>query len=429
LTAAHVNVVVFDKTGTLTADTETLSRIVSPPKDQQSQSIMAEAILAGCHSLVDLVDETTKDKRQNFVGDPLDLVSLQYVGWTYNVTQDAYERKKKLFKLPDTPVKLWQIKTYPFDANRRTSAALLLVLHADGTCRLWKVIKGSPDVIQCIVKRKHGSWYKKQVQKLGGQGLRTIAMATSEVPDDNELVNTLFPNGLFDPTSLSIKAHRGMISYARNTAGFLHRSSFEGFGEQETPLRSFDFVGLACFDAAVRPSTRRIIQELQHANVNVIMLTGDGVDAAISVASTSGLLSGDSIAILDFDKGHNADKTLVWKTMIKHKARSSRFELEDTMHFDERSVETMLVNASKGRCTLVITGKAAEFLLSGDAYGDRETYSPLQQNLFRFAIFARASPKQKRAVVSSLKDHCGMKVLMCGMFVMNRDKIDYFFVG
>lgn len=429
LTAAHVNVVVFDKTGTLTADTQALSRIVSPPEDQQSQSIMAEAILAGCHSLVDLVDETTKDKGHNFVGDPLDLASLQYVGWNFNGTQDVYKRTKKSLQLPNTPVKLWQIKMFPFDANRRTSAALLLVLHADGTCRLWKVIKGSPDVILRIVKWKHESWYKKQIQKLGGQGLRTIAMASSEVPRDDELVNTLFPNGLFDPSSLSIKAHRDMISHARNAAGSLHRSSFEGFGEQELPLRSFDFVGFACFDAAVRPSTRRIIQELQHANVNVIMLTGDGVDAAISVASTSGLLFGDSIAVLDFDEGLHANKTLVWKTMIKHKARRSRFELKDTMNVDERTVETMLVKASKGRCALVATGKAVEFLLSGDACADRETYYRLQQNLFRFTIVARASPKQKRAVVTSLKDHCGMKVLMCGMFVMHREKMVYFLMS
>jgi magnesium-transporting ATPase (P-type) len=425
LTAAHVQVVVFDKTGTLTADTQALSRIVSPPKKHHSQSTMQEAILAGCHSLVDIVDETTM--AHSFVGDPLDLASLQYVGWTYNSIQDAYERRKKQSKLPGAPVKLWQIKTFPFDANRRTSCALLLVLHADATCRLWKVIKGSPDVLQTFVKGKNKSWYKNQIQKLGGQGLRTIAMAAIEVTDNNdELMHALFPNGLVDPTSLSTKERRGMISHARNAAGMLHRSSFDGVSEQETSLQqSFDLSGFACFDAAVRPSTRRIIQELQHANVNVIMLTGDGVDAAISVAGTAGLLSGDSIAVLDFDE-RAVETTPVWKTMrtkTKGKTQNSGFNRGGIMNVNEKSVKTMLAKASKGRCTLVITGNAAEFLLSGEANNDRKVCLLLQQNLFRFAIFARASPKQKRAVVSSLKDHSGMKVLMCGTFVTRREII------
>jgi cation-transporting ATPase 13A1 len=425
LTAARVQVVVFDKTGTLTADTQALSRIESPPKEQQSQSSMSEAILAGCHSLVDLVDEATKDNQHSFVGDPLDLASLQYVGWTYNNTQDAFESKKKSSKLPDAPIKLWQIRTFPFDANRRTSCALLLVLHADGTCRLWKAIKGSPDVIQSIVKENQESWYKKQIQKLGGQGLRTIAMAASEVTENDVLVKSLFPNGLVDPSSLSIKERRGMISHARNASGMIHRSSFESVNDEETSLRSFNFSGFACFDAAVRPSTRRIIQELQHANVNVIMLTGDGVDAAISVAGTAGLLSGDSIAVLDFDE--RANKTLVWKKMRKKSrkggAPKSRLERERIMTVNEKSVETMLAKARRGRCTLVVMGKAAEFLLSGVTHSDSEVYSRLEDNLFRFAIFARASPKQKRAVVSSLKDHSGMKVLMCGTLMTRHEMI------
>jgi magnesium-transporting ATPase (P-type) len=155
------------------------------------------------------------------------------------------------------------------------------------------------------------------------------------------------------------------------------------------------------------------------------MLTGDGVDAAISVAGTAGLLSGDSIAVLDFDEGDS--KTLVWKTMrkkaTKGSSRNSRFEREAIMTVNEKSVETMLAKSTKGRCTLVVTGKAAEILLSGVTNNDSEVYSRLEDNLFRFAIFARASPKQKRAVVSSLKDRSGMKVLMCGMLMPRREMI------
>jgi magnesium-transporting ATPase (P-type) len=246
-------------------------------------------------------------------------------------------------------------------------------------------------------------------------------MAAIKVSSDDDLTTSLFPGGLPDSTAVSDKELRDVILQARDEAGTLHRSEFEGFendGTTKTPP-SFELVGFACFDAAVRPSTRRIIQELKAAQVNVIMLTGDGVDAAISVADTAGLLlCDDSIAILDLEESPTNDMKLVWKMLSKksyRKKKSSSFEIEDSMSVTEESIKIVLEDAKKGRCSLVITGKAAEILLSPGHPSNGKAYSQLCENLFRFTIFARASPKQKRAVVSNLKDHCGMKVLMCGM--------------
>ena len=418
LTAAHVQVVVFDKTGTLTADTQALSRIVLP-KDGTDVRGMDSVILAGCHSLVDLGDTSTN--RHHFVGDPLDLASLQYVGWTYNSAHDTFEKRNPNPKKKNEPVKLWQMKTFPFDANRRTSSALLLVMDGSGRCQLWKTIKGAPDVIARAVHPKHEKWYKKQIRKLGGQGLRVIAMAAIEVSVDDDLTMSLFPNGLPHSASLSDKEFHATIVKARNGVGSLHRIEFEGFEidgttEGDTP---FQMVGFASFDAAIRPSTRRIIQELKAAQVNVIMLTGDGVDAAISVADAAGLLSCEvSIAVLDVEECSTGDSKLVWKMLSKktseRKTKGSSFEIEKWLSFGEETVERVLEDAENGRYSLVITGKAAELLLSADSPFNDKGHLQLRKNLYQFTIFAGASPKQKRTVVSNLKDHSGMKVLMCG---------------
>jgi len=419
LTAAHVEIVVFDKTGTLTADTQALSRIVLPKGGRAVVKGMDRVILAGCHSLVDLEDPSTHE--HHFAGDPLDLASLQFVGWVYDRMHDAFHVKRP--SVTNGPIKLWQLKTFPFDATRRTSSALLLVLYADGKCRLWKTVKGSPDTIASTVDQKHHKkWYANQIHKLGG--LRTIAMAATEVTADDGVAVSLFPEGIPNPSSSSGKDFHRMIAQARDKAGGLQRSEFEGL-ESDGPAEAppFELVGFACFDAAVRPSTRRIIQELKAAHINVIMLTGDGVDAAISVADTAGLLSGDgSIAVLDLDDSASTESSLVWKILGKRTSKKKRkeepsFELEGVLEVTKETAASMLENAEKDQCILVITGKAAELLLSTRSPSHGDSNSKLRENLFRFTIFARSSPKQKRSVVSNLKDrHSGMKVLMCGMF-------------
>ena len=192
---------------------------------------MDEVILAGCHSLVYLNDTTTNE--QQIAGDPLDLASLQYTGWTYDRKYDAYQRKSP--KKKNGAIKLWQLKTFPFDAARRTSSALLLVLYADGKCRLWKTIKGSPDSLSNTVNPINERWFNKQLRKLGGKGLRTIAMAAFDVTTDNDTFTTsLFPSGLPDITTAADEEFQEMITNAREKAGNLHRSEFEGFDNDGT---------------------------------------------------------------------------------------------------------------------------------------------------------------------------------------------------
>ena len=84
------------------------------------------------------------------------------------------KEKKKTSSLCKSPQILWQIKTFPFDAVRRRSSALVLVAHEDEV-HLWKVMKGAADgmapFIEFTSRRKRGKQnYNDVIHGLESQG-------------------------------------------------------------------------------------------------------------------------------------------------------------------------------------------------------------------------------------------------------------------
>lgn len=411
LTAAHIDVCVFDKTGTLTADTQSLSSVVYPKSSTQA-GIMADAVLAGCHSLVNVESEG----KSQLVGDPLEQVSLTHAGWIYNFSDDAFVvGGDSGVSQDDAPVKLWQIKTFPFDSNRRMSSAIILVLCRNDQLRLWTVIKGSPDAIRhLLVQDAHACrLYKKQVASLESDGTRLLALAATELTASSEIGRMLFPKGF--PARAENSALKKSVKKARQVAEMLHRSDFEigGTHKSEGPLK---LVGFACFDAATRPSTRRVINDLQMAGMKTIMLTGDATDAALAVAGKAGLISSEVIHILDV-RCDNAGPALLWRTMrtrrrLKRNKRRKGFSLERDEAISTENVRLFLSAVDMDGHSFAMTGAAAEMLIADTSKGSAENL--LRDNLHKVAVVARASPNQKRGFVTYLKEHCGKKVLMCG---------------
>jgi cation-transporting ATPase 13A1 len=372
LTASTVTHVLFDKTGTLTADTQSLSHNIVVNGTNHEEAAAVELVLAGCHSLVELQKE--------LVGDPLDLASLRYSKWAL--------QKDGSFQNNDGTT-LWQIKTFPFDANRKTSSSLVLVQGADNeACRLYNLIKGSPDVVQGLVSIDN-NYFGDTVTQLGEEGYRVIAMGIQDVTNDTELVDKIFPTGL--PTiANNATSTKSTIKKAKKVAQkALHRDSMEASG--------FDFCGFSCFEAVVRPSTPRIIKELQQAKMGVTMLTGDGVDAAVSVARRCQLISNTSeVAVLDW-----VDSKLSWKRLG-----------ETSDNVDEKPLSTRKIFAKNAESyALVATGSAVEALAGKEDLSREEKL--VQSKLHTFGVFARASPSQKVLVASTFKQN-DRKVLMCG---------------
>ena len=358
LSASMVDHVLFDKTGTLTADTQSLSHVLNATN-------CTDLILAGSHSLVQVENE--------LVGDPLDLASLRASNWILNKEKGTYHNKDG--------ASLWQIKTFPFDANRRTSSSLVVVQDSEGSFRVYKLLKGSPDAIQDLVSVNKDS-FGDTVTQLGQEGYRIIAMGIHDITDNTTIVEKLFPSGFPNATTSTTKAIKKAKKIAQT---MLHRDSVE--------TGTFDFCGFSCFEAAVRPSTPRVIDELQQAQIGVTMLTGDGVDAAVSVARRCRIIPDSAdVAVVDWDA---ETSTLLWK------------RIGGT---DNSKISTRSILSNKKSYALVATGSAVEAMTKSTCTSEEKM---LQSKLHTFSIFARASPKQKVIVASALKQN-GKRVLMCG---------------
>ena len=432
----------------MTADTQSLYDLVAPESNATSLPAtidlvnMQKLILAGCHSLVQLENNGANSTRSQLsstvVGDPLDISALQYSSWTYNAAEECYSANSVPSmdsERDQYPSRLWQIKTFPFDPNRRLSSAIVLVEYAnrdekqpeqtDRELRVWKLVKGSPDTMlhRYYGDREFQESYSSQLRNLESRGLRTIALGAADVTNSTSLIKQLFPDG--------ISSDAENLRRARQAGASLHRKDFEdviyqreigyqNHAHANNATNYLDFAGFACFDAAIRPSSRRVLQELQRGGINTMMLTGDGMAAALAVAQEVGLIRLSEVAILDV-----VDDNLVWNyieesTSLDDKSIAgtcNETEFAKLKPVTIPSIKDVLRRQRRKRCAVAATGRALDFVLTDSKHKSklsRKLQRCLSQNLGSFNVIARATPVLKKTVISCLRNTCGKKVLMCG---------------
>lgn len=392
LESSQVDTVVFDKTGTLTADTQALTSIVYPPRGQSrnkySSEVLSQIVLAGGHSLIGIDNE---DGDLSLVGDPLDLACLRHTCWQY----DAHEKSAVS---NENDMKLWQLRTFPFDSVKKMSSAIVLVQNKEGTFQLMVVVKGSPNKIRDLVKEEEGltnSWYDDQVKLLGRQGYRSIGVAALDAATNTKAAKILFPLGLPKPNESKLTLET-RIHEARRLARALVRSDIEQQSSNVMDVKEMKFVGFACFNAPMRASSSRVVKELKSSAIDVIMLTGDEPYASLAVASQCGIINDkQSTCLLTTN-----DSKLVWE--IGNKQQTFSMKATKKVH---RQVE-------KGKSSLVVTGDAVNALLSHATTSETMQYVKTKL-LHQTTLVASASPNDKRLFVKWLNS-CKRNVLMCG---------------
>lgn len=60
--------------------------------------------------------------------------------------------------------------------------------------------------------------------------------------------------------------------------------------KREEVERDLDFLGFIIFENKLKPTTAAVLKELTQANINSVMVTGDNILTAISVARNCGLI-------------------------------------------------------------------------------------------------------------------------------------------
>ncbi|XP_066144609.1 polyamine-transporting ATPase 13A3-like [Euwallacea fornicatus] len=405
--SGSINCVCFDKTGTLTEDGLDLLCVVPADKTTFKTSIenvenMAyDTFLYGlvcCHSL------TIIDKQ--IVGDPLDLKMFESTKWVMEEMNDVADNNKfdmlfpTVLKPPKNRASINQnlmeetqigiLREFPFSSSSQRMG--VIVRRLNGT-HFEYFCKGSPEMILNFVKKETvPADFHDVLESYTQEGYRVIAMAHKQLRLSYTKVQ---------------KVQREVI---------------------ETDL---NFLGLIILENRLKPETFPSIQALNEANMRVIMVTGDNILTAISVAKDCDIvLPSQSIITVNSD---NSNPPNLYYTLTTTKDRSKAIKdvsvmsnsisavsletLESQLHTNSISTahDQQVVQTSNGMVKSAGLLNNYRFAMTGKTWGAVKEFFPelLPRICTRGTIFARMSPEQKQQLVQELQS-LGYYVAMCG---------------
>jgi cation-transporting ATPase 13A3/4/5 len=165
--------------------------------------------------------------------------------------------------------------------------------------------------------------------------------------------------------------------------------------------KNLNFLGLLIMGNMLKPETTNIIETLIGANIRTIMITGDNMLTALSVARECSMIQPyHKVVLLESDSNNHSDNSdfkpaLMWK-------------FADTVNKRRYSVVNfkLIEGEEKDKLHVAITGKTFKIL--------RDFYPDLLNKLaVRGTVFARMAPEQKQQLVELLQE-LGYYVGMCG---------------
>ncbi|XP_076404781.1 putative cation-transporting ATPase 13A5 isoform X3 [Peromyscus maniculatus bairdii] len=369
----QINLVCFDKTGTLTEDGLDLWGTV-PTAGNCFQAVHSFAsgqampwgplcaAMASCHSLI-LLDGTIQ-------GDPLDLKMFEGTGWNMEDCQvasgkfgvsDSSPVIKPGPKASQSPVDTITIlRQFPFSsALQRMSVIAQLA----GDLHLHVYMKGAPEMVASFCQSETvPKNFPQELRKYTVQGFRVIALAHK----------TLKMEKLLDVERL----------------------------ERETVESELAFLGLLIMENRLKKETKPVLKELSEAHIRTVMITGDNLQTAITVAKNSEMIPmGSQVIIIEANEpGDLLPASVTWQLVGTQEPGSAKKET----YID-------IGNSSAPG------GKGYHFAMSGKSYQVlfQHFYSMLPKILVNGTIFARMSPGQKSSLVEEFQK-LNYYVGMCG---------------
>jgi manganese-transporting P-type ATPase len=383
--AGKIDVCLFDKTGTLTTDELVAVGVTDLKKGtgagggggseaaalglcgMPEAPVDATVVLGVCHALV-LVEGKV-------AGDPIEAAALKAIKWEVVERRGLTEcrpQPQHLAARGAFPVGgLAGASAFEIDARHHFSSKLQrmsVVAHPTGgglgaaTTHL-VLVKGSPEALAPLLRAPVAK-YHNAAASLAKEGMRVLALAYKVVKGE--------------------EAARCMESRVEAEAGL-------------------EFAGFVAFTCRVRKDTGDVIKQLLEGQHKIAMVTGDALLTAVHVAKQVGICSASKTVLLlhagpseegtgTGGGGAGAPHEQVW---WKDYHSEDMFEV-----FDPKRVPVLA--QTHDLCT---TGKALAMA--------SELFPAVRRELEHFVVFARMTPDEKEAVITSLKD-CGRMCLMCG---------------
>ncbi|KAM6963268.1 polyamine-transporting ATPase 13A3 [Aplochiton taeniatus] len=389
----QLNLVCFDKTGTLTEDGLDLwgvQRVENGSFQQSEENAYKESLvksqfvacMATCHSLTKIEGTLS--------GDPLDLKMFEATGW---ILEEATEEETALHNrimptvvkppkqlLPPEPtcspeqdMELYElssayeigiVRQFPFSSalQRMTVVARLL-----GEKRMDAYLKGAPEVVASLCKKDTvPENFGEVLEDYTKQGFRVIALA-----------------------------HRRLESKLNwHKVQNVNRDQIES---------NMEFLGLIIMQNKLKAETPGVLEDLRRAHIRTVMVTGDNMLTAISVARDCGMiLPRDTVIIADaLPPRDGLAAKITWRYADKpSKARLEEVEisLDGVCHVDEPEPLEQYHFAMSGKSFAVIIEHFPDLL---------------QKLVLHGTVFARMAPDQKTQLIESLQG-VDYFVGMCG---------------
>uniref|UniRef100_A0A8C3VY99 Polyamine-transporting ATPase 13A2 n=1 Tax=Catagonus wagneri TaxID=51154 RepID=A0A8C3VY99_9CETA len=263
---AKLRLVCFDKTGTLTEDGLDVMGAV-PLKGQEFLPLVPEPrrlpmgpllrALATCHTLSWLQDTP--------VGDPMDLKMVESTGWVLEEgpsadmklgTQVLAVMKPPLqephlqgVEEPPAPVSI--LSRFPFSSALQRMS---VVVAWPGAAQPEAYVKGSPELVAGLCNPETvPTNFAQMLQSYTATGYRVVALASKPLP-----------------IAPSLEAARQLT--------------------RDTVERELRLLGLLVMRNLLKPQTTPVIQALRRTCIRPVMVTGDNLQTAVTVAQSCGMV-------------------------------------------------------------------------------------------------------------------------------------------
>uniref|UniRef100_A0A8C7B2K3 ATPase cation transporting 13A2 n=1 Tax=Neovison vison TaxID=452646 RepID=A0A8C7B2K3_NEOVI len=355
-----LQLVCFDKTGTLTEDGLDVMGVV-PLKGQAFLPLVPEPhrlpmgpllrALATCHALSRLQDTP--------VGDPMDLKMVESTGWGRAPCAGPSAAPPSLQEEPPVPVSI--LSRFPFSSALQR---MNVVVAWRGAAQLEAYVKGSPELVAGLCKPETvPPDFAQRLQSYTAAGYRVVAVAGKPLP----------------------------VAPSLEAAQQLTRDTLE----QELSL-----LGLLVMRNLLKPQTTAVIQALRRTRIRTVMVTGDNLQTAVTVAQGCGMVGPQEHLVIIHatppERGQPASLELLplESSTAVNGAKDPDQAASYTMEPDPRS---------------------SHLALSGSTFGVLMKHFPklLPKVLVQGTVFARMAPEQKTELVCELQklQYC---VGMCG---------------
>ncbi|XP_055351131.1 polyamine-transporting ATPase 13A3-like isoform X2 [Paramacrobiotus metropolitanus] len=360
-----VNLICFDKTGTLTQDgldmkcvlpsqKSSFEEAITNPKEMPSSRI--KDCMVACHSLTVIQGQTC--------GDPVDLIMFNSLSWSL-MEPDVNEEARFDLVAPtlvtgpkcDTESDtIGIIKDFPFASSLQRMSTVIRRVKDEEFSYL---MKGSPEkVITLCLPDTVPDNYFEQLESFTRHGDRVLALAWKPL---NKM--------------RLVKIQK------------LLREDLD---------KEMIFLGFVVMENRLKTDTKSVLEQIHNANIRTVMVTGDNMHTAISVARDCGMIrKWDDVHII------TAGETNVFWTQAERPVQSFSLSIGSA---DKISSPTEIINLP------TIHGA-----VSGESFSRIRSDHPqvLKKMLAHGTVFARMSPNEKERLVEDFQE-AGYFVAMCG---------------